>query len=486
MIRRVDSTKQPYRTTFMQGVQWNQAQRKTSAPARFASTAGSAVSRFFLGVIGLIGYGFSLLAGKLSSSHSRGRRRAEDARNIEAYADAPSSLPMEEEEVTTAHGGSLFRPHSREGFSGWTAVERRFALRAGCIALVIILAAGTALSIPSIRTILASKTISIIDGGTPVEIVSTAATVGQLLDEYGVRLQEGDIVYPDKTQKLSEGDSIQIRRAMSVDTMADGVARALRIQAGTVRDALAIAGVAFREQDIIEPSLDTQLSPGMAISVTRVDVMTVTEEARIHYREIVQEDKTLLVGTREISQKGKEGMKELEIEVVYHDGEEISRDVVSERIVEAPVHRIVKEGTKTAAPKATPTPKATTASAAANNTSTQTNTKKYQVTKYAVVHDGKRYEIEDTGSFMLTAYTHTGRKTSTGTWPKVGTIAVDPKVIPYGTYLYIPDYGIGVARDTGPTGKHLDLFFDTYEECIKFGRQRNKKVYILAKPVKAD
>jgi 3D (Asp-Asp-Asp) domain-containing protein len=48
-----------------------------------------------------------------------------------------------------------------------------------------------------------------------------------------------------------------------------------------------------------------------------------------------------------------------------------------------------------------------------------------------------------------TAYTWTGNKTATGTWPKVGTIAVDPEVIPMGTRLYVEGYGWGIAADTG-------------------------------------
>ncbi len=77
--------------------------------------------------------------------------------------------------------------------------------------------------------------------------------------------------------------------------------------------------------------------------------------------------------------------------------------------------------------------------------------------------------------------------TSTGTVPAVGTVAVNPKVIPYGTKLYIVSedgyvYGYGVASDTGGdllNGKIMaDLYMDTYNDCIQFGR-RKVNIYIL-------
>jgi 3D (Asp-Asp-Asp) domain-containing protein len=63
--------------------------------------------------------------------------------------------------------------------------------------------------------------------------------------------------------------------------------------------------------------------------------------------------------------------------------------------------------------------------------------------------------------------------TSTGTVPKVGyTIAVDPKVIPYGTRVYIPQLNkIFVAEDCGSAikGNRIDIFMNTYEECMEWG-----------------
>ena len=80
----------------------------------------------------------------------------------------------------------------------------------------------------------------------------------------------------------------------------------------------------------------------------------------------------------------------------------------------------------------------------------------------------------------VTAYTHTGNNTATGVLPSRGTVAVDPKVIPLGTELFIEGYGQGVAMDVGGAikGDRLDVFFDTKDETIKWGRKRVRVIIL--------
>lgn len=82
-------------------------------------------------------------------------------------------------------------------------------------------------------------------------------------------------------------------------------------------------------------------------------------------------------------------------------------------------------------------------------------------------------------TYEITAYCETGNKTATGTIPKAGrTIAVDPKVIPYGTKVWIEGIGFRVAEDCGGLvkGKIIDLFVE--ENALKFGRQKRKVVVL--------
>ncbi|BBN99360.1 3D domain-containing protein [Sporolactobacillus terrae] len=82
-----------------------------------------------------------------------------------------------------------------------------------------------------------------------------------------------------------------------------------------------------------------------------------------------------------------------------------------------------------------------------------------------------------------TAYCEMGR-TATGynykKHPKAKAIAVDPRVIPLGSKVYIPGYGYAIARDTGGRikGKIIDVHFKTRKQAIKWGRKKLKiRVY---------
>lgn len=63
-----------------------------------------------------------------------------------------------------------------------------------------------------------------------------------------------------------------------------------------------------------------------------------------------------------------------------------------------------------------------------------------------------------------------------------GIVAVDPKVIPMGTRLYVEGYGNAIAADQGNAIKEnrIDLFFDTHQQALNWG-MKTVKVTILGK-----
>lgn len=103
------------------------------------------------------------------------------------------------------------------------------------------------------------------------------------------------------------------------------------------------------------------------------------------------------------------------------------------------------------------------------------------------VYRKRENEPEDTefliGRFEVTGYCSCdiccGEKeeklTKSGTVPRAGyTAAADPDVLPLGTYIQI-EGTIYLVEDTGREvkGNVIDLYFDSHEEAVNFGRQKH-------------
>ncbi len=92
-------------------------------------------------------------------------------------------------------------------------------------------------------------------------------------------------------------------------------------------------------------------------------------------------------------------------------------------------------------------------------------------------------KIKKTITLTATAYTpgfDCGYITATGAKAGFGIVAVDPRVIPLGTKVFVEGYGEAMALDTGGAikGSRIDLCYETYDEAIRFGR-RKVTVHIL-------
>ena len=201
---------------------------------------------------------------------------------------------------------------------------------------------------------------------------------------------------------------------------------------------------------MISEDLDASLEDGMEIEVKQIEKKTIRETEEIPYDTIIKKDKTLLKGKTKVSQKGKKGMKELVYEVVYEDGQPISKILLEENIVTKAKNKIIKKGTKE---------------------KEKTESKKKSTSKNSL---GKKITVS------ATAYSGDGI-TATGTVPRWGTIAVDPTIIPYGTKVYIPQFDeYFIAEDCGGgiKGNKIDIFMNSESQCDNWGK-RSIDIYIV-------
>ena len=175
----------------------------------------------------------------------------------------------------------------------------------------------------------------------------------------------------------------------------------------------------------------------------------------------------------EVIQPGSDGVYSEVYEIVYQDGVETGRQLI-DLIDTEPVTAIIEKGT--------------IPNFAHNDDPVSSITTNEDGTGYITLENGQVITFNQVRTMKGTAYNCNepglGTITASGTTVHWGVVAVDRKVIPLGTKLYIVSndgylvYGFAIAEDTGVRGERIDLYMESMEEMKQFG-VRNCTVYIL-------
>lgn len=275
------------------------------------------------------------------------------------------------------------------------------------------------------------------------------------LNEAGIQIGRNDVFSVPSAPLRGGVTQVVIKRSVVVTIVADGLQVQLLTQGDTVGAVLDRYGLPMGPLDEVSPTRETPVTDGMVITVSRIATRIITVAEPIPYETVRTASKELMVDTERVDTPGVPGEKACTYQVTLRDGVEVSRQLSAEFVITPPKSEQVTYGT--------------------GGTIT---TPSGEVLRYK-----KRLEV------TATAYTtegHRNKRTYSGTIARVGAIAVDPKVIPLGSRLYIEAlngswvYGVAVAEDTGGVikGNKIDLFFNTEAECYKFGVKK-AVVYVL-------
>lgn len=300
------------------------------------------------------------------------------------------------------------------------------------------------------------KNVTVIIDDKKMDIVTYKSMVGSILKDNNINLGSKDKIEPALDAKIHDKDIIRIKRAVNIQIDADGKTFEIQSAEENVGSMLSAEGISLNELDRVRPDKDTRLSDGMHVEVIRVETKTITESQPIKFAEVIRKDSKLSNTKSKIVQEGKDGEKKITYNVTYENGKEVRREKVSESIINNPVDRIVVKGTYPLMPVSRD-----------GNVMAYSKVIKARATAY--------WAVRGVGK----TYTASGRKAVRD--PEgYSTIAVDPKVIPYGTKVFVEAYGFAIAADTGAgmVGEKIDVFFDTYKEACNWGA-KYVNVYIL-------
>ena len=326
-------------------------------------------------------------------------------------------------------------------------------------------------------------------------IVTTAKTVEEFLEEQKIILGEDDVLNVELSTDIYPGQEITLEKSKLVGICLDGKTSFERTKERTVGNVLEEKNIILGENDIVEPEENTVVKSDMTITVKRVNISEEVVETEIPYVSQKEDDASLYIGETKVKQYGVTGLKKEVYQVKKSDGEEDVKTLISSEIVKEPVDEIILVGTKKKVEEKKE--KSVNKIKDTKNDSIAKSEVKETAPAVAVasVNNEKGFAYKKAITMTATAYDPTlngtipaSQKTAYGLVCQYGVVAVDPKVIPLGTKLYIESsdggaswvYGYCIAGDTGGAikGNKVDLCFSTPEECRRFGR-KTATVYIL-------
>jgi 3D (Asp-Asp-Asp) domain-containing protein len=292
--------------------------------------------------------------------------------------------------------------------------------------------------------------------GTQTQHVTSAQTVGEFLQQRGIAPGPRDYIHPAVATTLADNMLIEYSPAVPVKIISASGSKTIVTNAEDVGALLEEQNIQLGPHDIVRPSLADKIVPYSTIRISRVVRWVSTVKRHIAQRTVHEIDFSLPPGKSKVVKPGRPGLTEAMVDYTQTDGT-VHKRVLQTRVLRKPQTRVIAEGVGT----------------------------------YAAIAEFAKHGLEKTSyiassavNMVATAYTAgcggCSGYTASGYRAGHGIVAVDPRIIPLGTKLYIPGYGFAIAGDTGGAiiGRRIDLGFDSLSDAMQFGR-RTVKVYML-------
>ena len=304
----------------------------------------------------------------------------------------------------------------------------------------------------------------IYDGEERHVVLSEATEPSAVLSEAGLELGRADRIEMNEEGMRPE---ITVVRNQIIRINNGGVNMVTNSYGETVGELLERINLTLKEGDAIDVDLDTMTYDGMELNIDRWTTATEFVYEEVPFETEYVKTSKMVKGEEKVATEGVNGELKHTTKITYFNGQEVSREVIATEQTVAPVNKVIKQGTYEA--------------------------KQGKLTigdGVIVTADGEVYTYTRTMKAKATAYTHTDagcdKTTATGTTVHWGTVAVDPKMIPYGTKMFIVSndgkyvYGLAAAEDCGGSIKRnrIDLYMPTTKQCFAFG-MRNCTIYFL-------
>lgn len=300
--------------------------------------------------------------------------------------------------------------------------------------------------------ILTEKAVTIEIGNAIKKIYTNSISVESALKDAGYELRKEDKIFPEINELIEDGSSIVYEPAFPV-TVKDGKKkRTVWTTSTTVNDLLENLEISLGKHDKVSKKKSELISGKSEVSIDRIKKVKDVVKEELDFEVIEKKDYTLAQGEKRIVTKGKPGIVKKEYEVTLVNGKVEKKKLLSKNVVADSKNQVIAIGAKESS----------------NNLPSRSS----------YTSGGKEFYVEATayspycnGCSGRTAAGYDIRSN-----PNMKLIAVDPRVIPLGTKVYVEGYGYAIAGDTGGVikGNKIDLLMPTEARAYQWGRKTVK------------
>ena len=185
-----------------------------------------------------------------------------------------------------------------------------------------------------------------LDNGSKVEIKAKKGTVREVLIANDIPFGADDRVEPGLDTKVNGGETINIYKAHEITIVDGGTTTVRKTTYKKVGDILKELNITLGENDRVTPDLNKEVATVDTIKIVRDGKTTELKKEEIKFETKEEKDDSKYVDEKVTKVEGKNGEKEVTYNVVRENGKEISREVVSEKVLTEATAKVVVVGTK--------------------------------------------------------------------------------------------------------------------------------------------
>ena len=185
-----------------------------------------------------------------------------------------------------------------------------------------------------------------LDNSNKIELKTKKGTVREILIANNIPFGADDRVEPGLDTRVNGGETINIYKAREI-TIVDGNTTTVRKTTyKKVEDILKELNITLGANDRVTPSLNSEVATVDTIKIVRDGKATEVKKEEIKFETKEEKDDSKYVDEKVTKVEGKNGEKEVTYNVVRENGKEISREVVSEKVLKEATAKVVVVGTK--------------------------------------------------------------------------------------------------------------------------------------------